>query len=410
VFSWVQKLGQSILATGETVETTSRRIANTRIAADRATVGQQLGLLADLEGTWEGKGFNLIARPNFHDNANTYLQLNQTHETLTIRPIGTAIPNRGFGQNDIELYGLSYLQKISDASTGGALHFETGLWMTQPTTSYPPESPQPGDQIVFRMGSIPHGTSILVEGTATSFDGLPVVTNGGPNYSFSAFPSFNTTPFAAGTPVNAATSSDAATAAAAGAGAGFSQYDMANPASLANPRTPFDTDPPEPQLPQEIDGVSMQSVVNDPIVLLQAVVESQIADGAAFSGVALNIATQPQIKFLAKPNDPKGPVDMVNVVAGGGGLGNIPFLDGGNPTGAEGPNAETALVYATFWIEQVAPCDRAPFMQLQYAQFTVLDFPIFAALHPAPGGPGNATVVNFSWPHVSVATLRKTFS
>jgi hypothetical protein len=392
------------------VETSSRRIANTRIAADSATVGQQLGLLANLEGTWEGRGFNLIARPNFHDRANLYLQLNQTHETLTIRPIGTVIPNRGFAQDDIELFGLSYLQKISDASTGGALHFETGLWMTQPATSYPPESPQPDGQLVFRMGSIPHGTGILVEGTATSFDGPPVVPDGDQNYAASVFPSFNTTPVAAGSPLNAATSSDAATAEAAGAGKGFSQYDLANPASLTNPRTPFDTDPPEPELPQEIDGIPMQSVLNDPIVLLQAVVQSQIEAGATFSGVALNIATQPQIEFLAKPNDPKGPVDTVTVVAGGGGMGNIPFLDGGDPTGAQGPNAETALVYTTFWIEEVAPYDREPFMQLQYAQFLALDFPVFAALHPASGGSGEGTVVNLSWPHVSVATLRKTFS
>jgi hypothetical protein len=49
-------------------------------------------------------------------------------------------------------------------------------------------------------------------------------------------------------------------------------------------------------------------------------------------------------------------------------------------------------------------------MQLQYAQFTVLDFPIFAALHPAPGSPRTPTVVNLGWPHISVATLRKTFN
>jgi hypothetical protein len=390
--------------------TSRRRISNTRLAADSATVAQQLGLLADLEGTWVGKGFNLIARPNFHDNANLYLQLSETHETLKIDPIGAPIPNRGFGQDDIELFGLSYLQKISDANTGGALHIEPGLWMTQPATSYPAESVQPADQIIFRMGSIPHGTGILAQGTAMSFSGPPVVPTRGTNYAGSVFPSFNSTPFGAGTAVNAATSSDAGTAAAAGAGAGFSQYEMANPASLTNPRTPFDTEPPDPELPQEMLGIPMQSVVNDPITLLQAVVERQVAAGATFSCVALNIATQQKINFLAKANDPKGAVDTVSLVGGGGGLDNIPFLDGGIPTGAEGPNAQTALVYATFWIEHVTFPDRPPYMQFQYAQTTVLDFPIFAALHPAPGGPRKPAVVNLSWPHVSVATLRKTFS
>ena len=71
----------------------------------------------------------------------------------------------------------------------------------------------------------------------------------------------------------------------------------------------------------------------------------------------------------------------------GGGVENIPFLDGGIPTGSQGPKAQTALVYVTFWIEQVTPRNRSPYIQLQYAQFTVLDFPIFAALPPAPGPP-----------------------
>jgi len=41
-------------------------------------------------------------------------------------------------------------------------------------------------------------------------------------------------------------------------------------------------------------------------------------------------------------------------------------------------------------------------MQLQYAQMTVLDFPIFAAL-------AGKHVVNFGWPHISVGTLRRSF-
>ena len=119
--------------------TTARkpRIPATRLAADNATVLDELGLLADLAGTWAGTGFNLIARPDFHDNANLYLQLSQTHETLTIEPIGSPIPNRGFGQDDMEMFGLSYLQKVSDIATGGAMHLEPGLWVTQPPTSYP---------------------------------------------------------------------------------------------------------------------------------------------------------------------------------------------------------------------------------------------------------------------------------
>ena len=388
--------------------TAKPRIPATRLAADSATVLQQLGLLADLPGTWAGTGFNLIARPDFHDNANLYLQLNQTHETLTIEPIGSPIPNRGFGQDDIELFGLSYLQKVSDIATGGAMHLEPGLWITQPPTSFPPETAEPGKQLIFRMGSIPHGNALLAEGTATAFTGTPIVPDGNLPYAFSVFPSFNSTPFPAAGPINAAGSSELDTA----AGGGFSQYTISNPASLANPRTPFDTDPPDPALPADINGVPMQAVVNDPITLLQQEIKQQVAAGDTVSGVALNIATQQQINFLNEPNDPKATkgTSTIEVVDAGGGIENIPFLDGGVLISHQAPNAQTALVYATFWIERVAPQNRSPYMQLQYAQCTVLDFPIFAALHPAPGSTGTPAVVNLGWPHVSVATLRKTFN
>jgi hypothetical protein len=384
--------------------TTERpRVRSTRIAPDNATVLEQLGLLADLAGTWAGTGFNLIARPDFRDSANLYLQLNQTHETLTIDPIGSAIPNRGFGQDDIELYGLNYLDKISDIFTAGALHIEPGLWVTQPPTSYPQETAEPGNQLIFRLGSIPHGNALLAEGTASAFTGTPVVADGKIPYAFSTFPSFNSTPFPAGGAINAAGTSELNNV----PGGGFTQYTISNAASLDNPRTPFDTDPPEPPLPADINGVPMQTVVNDPITLLQQVIEQQVAAGDNFSGVALNIATRQEINFLPQPNDPNGTPTPVNVLDAGGGIENIPFLDGGIPTGAQGSNAETSLVYATFWIERVIPANRAPYMQLQYAQFTELDFPIFAVLHP---GSGTGKVVPLGWPHVSVATLRKTFN
>jgi hypothetical protein len=38
----------------------------------------------------------------------------------------------------------------------------------------------------------------------------------------------------------------------------------------------------------------------------------------------------------------------------------------------------------------------------------VLNFPIFAALHPAPPAPPR--LVNLGWPHISVATLKKSFN
>ena len=374
------------------------RIPSVRLTPDSATVLNTLGLLADLAGTWRGEGFNLIARPDFEGNANLYLQLNQTQETLKIDPIGSSIPNRGFGQDDIELFGLTYLQKISDASTGGALHIEPGLWVTQPTTTYPPETAPPGAQIVARMGSIPHGTTVLAQGTAAPFVGPPTLTTGAAQYAFSQFPSFNSTPFAVGTPIKAAGSSEKLSAPAP---PGFTQYDLTVPDSAANPRTPFGTSPPEPPLPAAINGVPMQNVVDDPINLLQQVIQDQVTDGHTFEGTVLNIATQAAITFFTNPNTPPGgPTTVVNVIDGGGAPENILFLEGGEPVGPKGPNAQTALVYATFWIEKVMHVDRPHFMQLQYAQMTILDFPILTAL---------PNVVNLGWPHISIATLRRTF-
>jgi hypothetical protein len=377
------------------------RIPTVRISPDNETVLNNLGLLKDLAGHWRGHGFNLIARPDRQGNSNLYLQLNQTRETLNIEPIGSSIPNRGFGQDDIELFGLNYLQKISDVFTDGALHFEPGLWITQQETTYPPET-APGGQIVFRMGSIPHGSALLAQGTAKPFTGAPTLKTADAEYAFSVFPSFNSTPFgASATPtINAAGSSEKATA-TANTLPPFTQYDLNIQESATNPRTPFDTHPPDPPLPADINGVLMQDIINDPIKLLQQVIQEQVDHGHTFEGTALNIATQAQITFFTKPNStPADPKVVVNVTDGAGGIENILFLEGGEPVGTQGPNADTALVYATFWIEKVMHEHRPPFMQLQYAQMVILDFPILKRL---------PTVINLGWPHISVATLRKAF-
>jgi hypothetical protein len=93
----------------------------------------------------------------------------------------------------------------------------------------------------------------------------------------------------------------------------------------------------------------------------------------------------------------------------GGGIENIQFLAGESPVVAGQTqlqeNAETAVVYATFWIETVTNTRSGHlFMQLQYAQMVVLNFPIFHLLHQTP-----SVYVNLGWPHITVATLKKSF-
>lgn len=394
----------------------SINIPSVRISPDNATVLSQLGLLKDLAGNWHGHGFNLVARPDFQigPTVNLFLELNQTEETLKFDPISSSIPNRGTFQDDLELFGLTYLQRISDATTGGALHIEPGIWVTHKPTTEPPENPPSGGQIVARMGSIPHGNALLAGGSAVSFTGPPTlgVPSGAGTPAFSIFPSFNSTPIPVPVPpaptvIRAAGTSEFASI----AGGGFTQYTLTNAASVTNPRTPFGNTPAIP-LPANIIGVPMQDVVNDPIQLLQQVIKNQVADGHTFEGTVLNIATISPIEFATTPppptttppttNAPLGPTVSVSVADASGGAENLPFLL---------TNADAVLVYATFWIEKVTPKSGPHFMQLQYAQMVLLNFPANGIPAPAalPPPASDQGKLNFSWPHVSVATLRKTF-
>jgi hypothetical protein len=322
-------------------------IPSVRIATPGREVLESLGLLAELAGTWHGKGFNLIARPDKEGNAPLFLELNQTSETLRFDPIATSIPNRGNAQDDIELFGLTYLQKISDSVTGGALHIEPGIWVNIPKTTAPPETAS-----VARMATIPHGNAVLAEGTAISVNP--------PGGTFQIQP-VNTAPFPQGGAMPAG-----------GTQGGFPEYALSNQTPAAtNSRTPFGNTPPIP-LPAQIDGVPMQTVVNDPTRLLQQALQGQDIEEM----VVLQIAT------AAAGSGP--------VTNGGGGIENLPFLQ---------TNANAALMFATFWIERIKhPAHH--FMQLQYVQTVLLNFPLLpAGKPPAP----------LSWPHVSIATLRKTF-
>ncbi len=141
-----------------------------------------LGPLELLAGTWNGTGFNTIWRPHFPSSPqDRFLELNLTTETLSFNPISGAIPNRGLLQEDMNMFGLTYMQQISDSSSGDGLHIEPGIWAAVPQTADPAEPPT-----VVRMASIPHGTTILAQGVAS-------VANGGP-----ALPDNNMIPFGIG--------------------------------------------------------------------------------------------------------------------------------------------------------------------------------------------------------------------
>ncbi|CAO5155933.1 conserved hypothetical protein [Frankia sp. AiPs1] len=150
-------------------------VINSRPGLPLSKVAQTLGPLEDLAGIWIGTGFNLISLPDFDSRPPSTgprpfrLKLNSTVEILEFSPIGGAVPNRGSnGQQDIDIFGLRYLQRVADATTNEALHVEPGFWLNVPPTVVPP-----GPATVVRQGSIPHGTSVLALGEPLTVPGGP---------------------------------------------------------------------------------------------------------------------------------------------------------------------------------------------------------------------------------------------
>jgi hypothetical protein len=278
-----------------------------------------LGPLQQLLGTWTGRGFNMIWRPNSLPGQDRFLELNLTEETLQFEEIKGEIPNRGFLQSDTNMFGLTYLQQIKDFNNKAGLHIEPGIWATVPETSNPAEVPT-----VVRMASIPHGTTVLAQGIATLIGGPPTITN------------TNIIPFVIGNPTQKI------------------QFPESNLAIPSNFRSP----------PADIVGITQEMLDNPNSVLLSA-----LAGKTVKNTIALDVSSNPTAPVL------------------GGGVANTAFLQG---NAAGGPNAQTALVTSTFWIETIQGDAGGPDVhQLQYTQTVLLNFN------------------GLSWPHISVATLDK---
>ena len=350
-------------------------VPSVRRGGDYQSMRSAQGPLQELPGRWVGRGFNLIARPDFAarsvppgpgDKSALFLELNFTNETLKFDSIGSPIPNRGFDQNDIELHGVHYLQQIADLNTGGALHLEPGIWINIPKTTEPFETAS-----VARMASIPHGTVLLAEGTGFTIPGGPRIQPA------------NTVPFAVNGPQPSPGTTNH-----------FPEYSLTAPAPAPTFRTPAG----------QVPGLTQQ-IIDDPNSILlsdirgQNIVETtvlQIASVPSLSVLGVAAATGNGSAPPASATPP--PVTTQPIPDGGGGTENIPFLL---------TNATAQKVFATFWIEKVQDPDYPGryYMQLQYTQTVLLNFPI-----DVPKSPANPTgLVNLSWPHVSVATLVKEF-
>lgn len=188
-----------------------------------------LGPLALLQGTWIGKGFNTIWRPH-QPGQDRFLELNLTNDMLEFTAISGPIPNRGLLQQDINMFGLTYLQQITDANVHNAgLHIEPGIWASVPATTNPQEPPT-----VVRMASIPHGTTILAQGVAKEIAGPP------------SFPVININPFPIGNPAGASP---------------FPEQNLLVPTAFRSP-------------PADIVGIT-QAMVNNPNSVLKTAIAGQ---------------------------------------------------------------------------------------------------------------------------------------
>jgi hypothetical protein len=304
-----------------------------------------LGPLAAVKGKWTGKGFNTIFRPRsrvtptplpneptpntdtqpFNDPDNL-LQLNLTQETLTFSDPLSDIPNRAFlpKQPDLFLQGVPYNQQITDVTDP---HNQSGIHFEPGIWLFVPKTDAPAvEETVARMASIPHGTTILAQGFfKTDLPGAPNI------------PKVDLTPFDIGDPTTR------------------SKFKSQNAADTKTFR-----------LPQTLPPTITQTMLDDPNSVLRDAIKRQ----HIVKHTVLEIST------------------LATAELRGSGTSNIAFLEGTvPPPDTKGPNAHTAKMTATFWIETVKRDDGTTFTQIQYSQVVLLDFD------------------KLSWPHVSVATL-----
>ncbi len=337
-----------------------------------------LGPLADFTGTFTGNGFNTIFRPNSTQTptplpvpvgGDNILELNLTSETLSFSSALGNIPNRGLLQGDIFLNGVPYIQTINDITVPTqpvGIHFEPGVWLSVPQTSLPAE-----EATVARMASIPHGTTILAQGTASTISGKPTIR-----------------------PVDITP-------------------ELFNPPN-AKIRFPSQTasNAVTARIPQDLTafiaaGTITQAILDDPNSLLR----DQIASQNIISTTIIQVRTNP----------PPPPALF------GGGTANIAFLLG--DAGATRPNANDFSMSATFWIEVVEHTILIPPFRLGQPPLTLtaettvggqpapkfivqppIDIPrprpiTFRTIQIQYSQQVNLVFNNLTWPHVSVATL-----
>ncbi len=208
-----------------------------RVVAPHAATGDAMGPLKDLPGYWHGTGFNLIARPHRGSDSDDgfFLELNMLNESIEFTPIGSPVMNRGSAQDDIALFGVTYLHRVTDQAHGGALHIEPGVWLSIPPTTDPP-----ADASVARLATIPHGNSVCAFGPVQE-----VVPDGPPE-----IPPANTVPFPIGS--------------------------EPPPPGTKNPYRAYDLSQDVKCRTRPLPAGLTQAMIDDPMVLIRGALEGQM--------------------------------------------------------------------------------------------------------------------------------------
>jgi hypothetical protein len=398
------------------------------------TTALNLGPLAFLVGSWRGPGFNAIWRPDNPeslphttppDQTKRFLELNLTSDSFDFQVIPGVVPNRGMNpQTDLSLYGLHYLQRVSDAdpapspavkppgysqTAGEALHIEPGLFMNVPasTQANSGDTPIVNENAIVRMASIPHGVTVLMQGpnpgTKPKWGKPPIP----PLKPFTGYPGLNPIPFPG--PYTNPPQPLPIPAGPNPPGVGIQPITTAG-AQHVVPEINIAVDTLAP--PSQSSGpfpASFQGFIDDP----NSILRDAIAHQDILGFIAINLTTD----TLSKDGLPTlGVGSLYESVS------NIPFLGVANQTppnplpaqpatvateAAPVPNAFVYSASATFWIEWVRIKDypllktdpgpaikeiepfwpEGTFLQLQYSQLVILIF--------------NGVL----WPHVTVATM-----
>ena len=162
----------------------------------RAKTGdEELGPFKLLPGVWKnlpslpGRGWNMIAlpfiAPNSKQNLDFRLLANQYNEELKFSLVDKAVPNRGIKQpppenSDQFVATLDYEQSITQIAaedfpvSGKAgpanlpIHHEPGLLLHMANNAT-------NGLDIARLGTIPHGNSVLALGKSKLFDGAPTI-------------------------------------------------------------------------------------------------------------------------------------------------------------------------------------------------------------------------------------------